>query len=82
MILSFHHSHKHTDVKKNVSLLERAVQTTQSRLVGRVLRNNLAFRRGLPPAVLAEALRFYLPTEDPLKDHALRVLAQVALFLS
>lgn len=68
----------HTDLKKNVGLLERAVQTTQARLVGRVLRNNLAFRRGLPPAILSEALRFYLPAEDPLKEHALRVLAQVS----
>ena len=64
-----------TDLKKNVALLERAVQTTQLRLIGRVQRNNTAFRRALPPHVLAEALRHYLPTEDPLRAQGLEVLA-------
>ena len=67
----------HTDLKKNISLLERAVQTTQLRLINRVLRHNAAFRRSLPPTVLAEALRHYLPTDDPLREQGLQVLAEL-----
>lgn len=65
------------DLKKNVALLERAVQTTQQRLIGRVLRNNTAFRRALAPAALAEALKHFLPADEPLREHGLRVLAEV-----
>jgi hypothetical protein len=65
------------DLKKNVALLERAVQTTQQRLVGRVLRNNTAFRRSLAPAALAEGLTHFLPADEPLRDHGVRVLSEV-----
>lgn len=61
-----------------MALLERAVQTTQLRLIGRVLRNNTAFRRSLAPAALAEGLKHFLPAEEPLRDHGLRVLAEVS----
>lgn len=60
-----------------MALLERAVQTTQQRLIGRVLRNNTAFRRALAPAALAEALKHFLPADEPLREHGLRVLAEV-----
>lgn len=66
------------DLKKNVALLERAVQTTQLRLIGRVLRNNTAFRRALAPAALAEGLKHFLPADEPLRDHGLRVLAEAS----
>ncbi len=71
------HHHTPTDLKKNVALLERAVQTTQQRLVGRVLRNNTAFRRALVPNALADALGQCLPADEPLREHGLRVLAEV-----
>jgi 26S proteasome regulatory subunit N3 len=73
------HKHTTTDLKKNVALLERAVQTTQQRLVGRVLRNNTAFRRSLAPAALADALMQCLPADEPLRDQGLRVLAEVRI---
>ena len=65
------------DLKKNVALLERAVQMTQLRLIGRVLRNNTAFRRALAPAALAEGLKHFLPADEPLREQGLHVLAEV-----
>jgi hypothetical protein len=66
-----------SELKKNIALLERAVQTTQLRLIGRVLRGNLPFRTSLPPAQLAEAIKQSLHPQNGLRDKALEILAQV-----
>ena len=66
-----------TDLKKNITLLEKAVQSTQLRLINRVLRNNTPFRRALPPPTLAEALKLYLSPDLTLRALGLEILAQL-----
>ena len=59
-----------------MSLLERAVQTNQLRLIGRVLRNNLPFRTSISPATLTEAIQQFV-AENPLRESAIQSLAEV-----
>lgn len=66
-----------TGLKKNVTLLQTAVQTSQLRLINRVLRNNTPFRRNLRPSILSEAISYYLPQDEPLKALGLAILADL-----
>ncbi|TFJ80976.1 hypothetical protein NSK_007619 [Nannochloropsis salina CCMP1776] len=64
-------------LKKNVTLLQTAVQTSQLRLINRILRNNTPFRRNLRPSILSEAISYYLPQDEPLKALGLAILADL-----
>eukprot|EP00619_Florenciella_sp_RCC1007_P010642 CAMPEP_0205918370 /NCGR_PEP_ID=MMETSP1325-20131115/9757_1 /ASSEMBLY_ACC=CAM_ASM_000708 /TAXON_ID=236786 /ORGANISM="Florenciella sp., Strain RCC1007" /LENGTH=98 /DNA_ID=CAMNT_0053285889 /DNA_START=77 /DNA_END=370 /DNA_ORIENTATION=- len=63
------------DLRRIVSLISRAVDTKQTRLVSRALRHNSPLRTGASSELLRKAVELYFPETDPLRAG---LLAQIA----
>ncbi|RUS22332.1 proteasome regulatory subunit C-terminal-domain-containing protein [Endogone sp. FLAS-F59071] len=64
------------DLKQNFALLQRAVETIESRYTTRVLRTTASVRRRLNPEVLAQAVRDNFPKDDARKNSLLHYLGK------
>eukprot|EP00620_Florenciella_sp_RCC1587_P014690 CAMPEP_0182573594 /NCGR_PEP_ID=MMETSP1324-20130603/20303_1 /TAXON_ID=236786 /ORGANISM="Florenciella sp., Strain RCC1587" /LENGTH=488 /DNA_ID=CAMNT_0024788725 /DNA_START=35 /DNA_END=1501 /DNA_ORIENTATION=- len=64
------------DLRRIVSLISRAVDTKQTRLVSRALRHNSPLRTGATSDLLTKAVELYFPEADPLRAG---LLAQIAV---
>jgi hypothetical protein len=66
-----------SDLKKNVGLLERAVQTNQLRLIGRVLRNNTHIRKSIKPSQVADVVQLYTSPDSSSRGRLVKILGEV-----
>jgi len=66
------------DVRKNISMIEKTVQTKETRLMSRVLRTISSTRRRITAAILKEIINQYFPEENAVqRDNLIKTLDKV-----
>ncbi|KAI9020509.1 proteasome regulatory subunit C-terminal-domain-containing protein [Hyaloraphidium curvatum] len=64
------------DIRQNVTLIEKAVSTIESRFTTRALRNTASVRRRLSPEILSFAVSSLLPTDNTTRQKLLAALEE------
>ncbi|KAJ3192540.1 26S proteasome non-ATPase regulatory subunit [Irineochytrium annulatum] len=62
------------EIKQNLALLERSVQSGESRFITRALRSTASLRKKLTPEILRHAISTNLPKGHPMKTSLLAVI--------